>query len=218
MKSIPAPQAVIFDWDNTLIDNWGAITDALNKVRAMNGLETWTVPEARVKSARPLRVSFPEWFGDKWEAMRDIFYDRFYAVHIEQLVVMKGAPELLECLHNASIPMFIVSTKKNEILNKEVDHLGWRPFFKAIIGSMDCERDKPDRMPVDVALSSVGMKADDPAVWFVGDTHADVECSLRSGCTPVLVGDIASARGLGIRLHFFDCNTLKNWINNYTYT
>ena len=218
MKNIPAPQAVIFDWDNTLIDNWGAITDALNKVRAMHGLETWTVPEARVKSARPLRVSFPEWFGDKWESMRDIFYDHFYAVHIEQLMVMKGALELLTFLHEQKIPMFIVSTKKNEILNKEVDHLGWRPFFKAIIGSMDCERDKPNRMPVDCALASVGMKADDPAVWFVGDTHADVECSLRSGCTPVLVGDIGVAQGLGLRLHFFDCNALKNWINNYTYT
>ncbi len=210
--SLPFPQAVVFDWDNTLIDNWDAITEALNKVRAMSGLETWTTPQARVKSARPMRVSFPEWFGDAWEARRDIFYAHFEAVHIERLRVMAGAPELLAVLDARGIPMFIVSTKKNSLLNKEIDHLGWRRYFKAIVGALDCPRDKPDRMPVDHALAAAGLKADNPAIWLVGDTHADVECALRSGCTPVLVGDSAYAASLGIRASFPDCHALVEWM------
>lgn len=209
---IPFPQAVLFDWDNTLIDNWDAITEALNKVRAMSDLETWTTPQARVKSARPLRVSFPEWFGDAWEARRDIFYAHFEAIHIEKLKIMAGAAELLTALDARAIPLFIVSTKKNVLLNKEIDHIGWRPYFKAIVGALDCPRDKPDRMPVDHALSMVGLKADNTANWFVGDTHADVECALRSGCTPVLMGGPAYAASLGIRASFPDCLTLRRWL------
>ena len=27
---LPAPKAILFDWDNTLVDNWATIADALN--------------------------------------------------------------------------------------------------------------------------------------------------------------------------------------------
>lgn len=211
----PFPKAIVFDWDNTLVDNWAAITAALNKVRAMHGLETWTVDEAMVKSARPLRVSFPEWFGDKWESMSDIFYEHFRSVQLETLQVKEGAEALLRWLQEAGIPAFVVSTKKNTLLNMELDHLGWRPLFKRVVGSLDCKQDKPHRMTVDYALDAVGIEADNPAVWFVGDTHADVECALRSGCTAVIVGKKAYAEELGIRLHFFDCKQLKKWLYNW---
>ena len=31
------PRAVLFDWDNTLVDNWATITEALNAARAAGG-------------------------------------------------------------------------------------------------------------------------------------------------------------------------------------
>lgn len=211
----PFPIAVGFDWDNTLIDNWEAITEALNKVRAMNGLETWTVPEARVKSARALRVSFPEWFGDKWEAIRDIFYTHINAVHIERLRVMPGAAELLAWLQEQGIPMFVVSTKKNKLLQAECSHLGWNSYFSRLIGSLDLPKDKPHRLPVDEALSSINLKADNPAVWYVGDTHADVELALNSGITPVFVGNLQQGERLGVKLNFSDCTNLKTELNKW---
>lgn len=205
----PFPSAVIFDWDNTLIDNWDAIAEALNKVRALNGLETWTVPEARLKSSRALRVSFPEWFGDKWEEMRDIFYDHFHKIQIERLKVLPGAEELLLWLRDRNIPLFVVSTKKNILLRAEAQHLGWTDHFVSIIGSLDVPKDKPHRLSVDTALQKAGLKADTPAVWFVGDTHVDVECALRSGCTPVLVGNLQQGQKLGIKCNFSDCVMLR---------
>ena len=213
----PYPQAVIFDWDNTLIDNWDAITDGLNKVRALNGLETWSPEEARIKSARALRDSFPEWFGDKWQKMRDIFYEHFYAVHLEKLKVKSGAEELLSYLYEKDLPLFVVSSKKNVLLKKEVSHLGWDKFFTAVIGSLDVSKDKPNRMPVDYALSSLNMSADNPAVWMVGDTHVDVECALCSGCTPVLVGHLPLGTRLGVKLNFSDCFVLKTALNKWNY-
>lgn len=211
----PFPTAVIFDWDNTLIDNWDAIAEALNIVRAMNGLETWTVPEARLKSSRALRVSFPEWFGDKWEDMRDIFYEHFHKVQIERLKVLAGAEELLLWLRSHNIPLFVVSTKKNVLLRAEAAHLGWTDYFVAMLGSLDVPKDKPHRMPVDMALQRAGLTADNYSVWFVGDTHVDVECALRSGCTPVLVGNLQQGEKIGIKCNFSDCVMLKTALNKW---
>jgi phosphoglycolate phosphatase len=211
----PFPKAIIFDWDNTLVDTWPAITDALNKVRSLNGLDLWSVEEARVKSVRALRDSFPEWFGDKWEEMRDIFYEHIHAVHLDRLQPKEGAEALLSYLFQQNIPMFIVSTKKNVILIREVEHLGWTRYFKAIVGSLEIEKDKPHRMPVDFALATEGLVADNPEMWFVGDSHADVECALASGVTPVLVGSLENGQKLGVRLRFSDCHYLKMGLNKW---
>jgi phosphoglycolate phosphatase-like HAD superfamily hydrolase len=45
------PAAVVFDWDDTLIDNWGAIRNALNAAFVAMGHETWTLAETRARSA-----------------------------------------------------------------------------------------------------------------------------------------------------------------------
>lgn len=208
-QKVKLPEAILFDWDNTLVDSWVAITDALNLTRSTYGLETWAVDEARVKSARALRDSFPEWFGDEWEKARDIFYARYHAVHAQLVRPIPGAEELLAFLHEGKIPLGIVSTKKNILLREEVENLGWNHYFRAIIGSMDAPKDKPDPAPAIMALSQMGIVWNNSRVWFVGDSHADVECALRSGCTPILIGPKEEAERLGIKGSFSDCIAMK---------
>lgn len=214
-SDLPCPTAIIFDWDNTLVDTWGTITAALNKVRALNGQEAWTIDEARFKSSRSLKVSFPEWYGNRWEEMRDVFYAHVEAVHLETLRIMPGAAELLLWLHERHMPMFVVSTKRNTLLRAEVVHMGWGGFFKAVVGSYDASRDKPDRAPVDMALAAINRTADDPYVWLVGDSDSDVICARNSGCTPVFIGEKAMAEKLGAKHYFSDCNTMKTALNKW---
>lgn len=206
MPSIP--RAVIFDWDNTLADNWGTITDAMNAARSLFGMDLWTEREVRARCVRALRDSFPEWFGEEWQRARDAFYDCFNKNHLERVRMMEGADSLLRFLHAHSIPLFIVSNKKNEALRKEVEALGWENLFVAVVGSLDAERDKPSRDPVDMALSRGGLMADDPDIWFVGDKDGDVECARASGCTPVFVHDVEEGEALDIDLNFSDCAAL----------
>ena len=51
------PRAVLFDWDNTLVDNWPTIHDALNATFEAMGHPTWTLAETRerVRASRPLQ-------------------------------------------------------------------------------------------------------------------------------------------------------------------
>ena len=43
---IGRPRALLFDWDNTLVDNWDVITDAMNAVYDAFGMPRWTIEEA----------------------------------------------------------------------------------------------------------------------------------------------------------------------------
>ena len=60
---LPPPAAIIWDWDNTLVDGWAAIAGGLNAAFAAFGLPLWTTEEVRGRVRRSLRESFPEMFG-----------------------------------------------------------------------------------------------------------------------------------------------------------
>lgn len=181
------PRAILFDWDNTLVDNWPVITAALNETfQAMGHPRRWSVDEARARVVRSLRDSFPPLFGPRWEEARDYFYAAFEARHLEALTPLPGAQDLLVQLSGMQVPAALVSNKTGRFLRAEVAHLGWGGFFIAQIGAQDAERDKPDPAPVHLALAGTGI-APGPDVWFVGDTAADMDCARASGCRAVLV-------------------------------
>jgi phosphoglycolate phosphatase len=208
MKKISFPRAVIFDWDNTLIDAWGAVVDSVNAVRGEFGQEPLTRAAVIENSSRSARNLFRDWYGDKWPRAHEIFYGRYQKAHLAHVRALPCVPELLRWFESRDVPSFVVSNKRGDILRQEAEHLGWTGTFKAMVGSMDAPRDKPDRAPVDLALGYAGLKADDPLIWFVGDTHADVECARNAGCTPVLVHNPDEAMRMGVDLSFSGCQGL----------
>ena len=184
----PAPSAILFDWDNTLVDNWGAIHEALNLTLAAMGQQIWTYEETRLRVQRSLRDSFPEMFGDRWQEARDIFYRSFAEVHLKTLRPMPGADTLLEKLAASGIYLAVVSNKTGQYLRLEAAHLGWDKHFRRLVGATDAPKDKPAVEPVDMALADSGITRG-PAVWFVGDGAVDVECARNAGLSAILVGD-----------------------------
>jgi len=205
----PFPRAMIFDWDNTLIDAWGAVTHAMNTVRAAFGQEpSFTNEAVKRHSARSARALFLDWYGEEWKKAHEIFYGTYEKEHINNIKPLDGSAEILAWLEKREIPAFVVSNKRGDILREEAGHLGWSGFFRAVIGSLDAPRDKPERDPVDMALGRAGMEADDPAIWFVGDTRGDVACARNAGCTPVLVNNPAEAGVLQVEMAFSSCREL----------
>ncbi|NTU76824.1 MAG: HAD family hydrolase [Alphaproteobacteria bacterium] len=208
------PRAVVFDWDHTLVDTWGVITESLNAVRRKFGQELWTEEEARQRSQRALRESFPDWYGKDWEKARDIFYTSYRQSHLDLIKAMPGADELLRFLAGVGVPLFAVSNKNGRDLRLEADKLGWGDYFVALVGATDAAKDKPARDPVDLVLGKGGLKADDLTIWFVGDKPIDVECARHAGLTPVLVGNPEDAALLDVGLSFSDCHALRDLLYN----
>jgi phosphoglycolate phosphatase len=184
--SFRRPKAIVFDWDNTLIDSWSSIHDAQNHTLAHFGLKPWSLEETRRRVRGSMRDSYPELFGNRWREAGEIFYARFAARHLETLTPLPDAGEMLAELSAAGIYLAVVSNKKGDYLRQEANHLGWSRFFGRIVGAFDAARDKPSVEPVDLALSGSGITRG-LDVWFAGDADIDMECAEKSGCLAVLL-------------------------------
>ena len=214
----PFPKALVFDWDNTLVDSWGAIGAAMNYTRQAMGLPIWTPEEVRRNCTRAARESFPEWFGAEWKKAYDIYYQGFDEERRRrQISVLPGAHELLLWLKQNSIPSFVVSNKRGDYLRLEAERLQWQDLFVALAGAQDAPRDKPAREHVDYALNHNGMTPDS-SVWFVGDSETDILCARNAGCTPVLIGGEEEAARLSVSLVFSDCKGLQRLLYTYSNT
>ncbi len=206
------PRAVIFDWDNTLVDSWGAISEAINHTRAKFGLQTWTREEILRNCMRSARQSFPDWFGERWQEAWTEYYAYFAQVR-QRMGILKahGATELLIWLTEKEIPAVVVSNKSGQYLRIEAEQLGWSKYFAALVGAHDAPVDKPAREHADCALIQVGIDAG-PDVLFIGDSEIDVACARNAGCTPVLIGLAEDAKAHNVDLYFSDCMGVLEWL------
>jgi phosphoglycolate phosphatase len=184
----PKPRAILFDWDNTLVDSWATIHEALNLVMAAMDKPAWSLADTKEKVRLSLRESFPLYFGTQWEKARAIYLDKFQAIHLDRLTPLSGREAMLQGLKGQGLYLGVVSNKTGDLLRREVARLGWTDLFGRIVGAGDCPADKPACDPVHLALSDSSVAAGEE-VWFVGDTAVDMECAVNSGCVPVLLGD-----------------------------
>ncbi|MDP9127638.1 MAG: HAD family hydrolase [Pseudomonadota bacterium] len=204
------PRAVIFDWDNTLIDSWPLILRSMNRTLADCGRPTWSLDEVKARSTYAAKEYFPHLFGKAWEDALARYYTHYAAERsAEAPIPLPGARGLLDWLQTKSIPAFVVSNKRGDYLRQEASSLGWDNLFVALVGANDTAKSKPARDPVDLALSKGGLKAG-MHVWFVGDTEVDMTCAHNAGCTAVWLGSEGSGEKPGRRPSFASCSDLQH--------
>ena len=101
--SLPAPRALLFDWDNTLVDTWVVIHHALKVTLAAMGHRPWTLEETRARVRASARDRFPILFGARADEAMEIFYRTFESDHLQTLREREGAGELLRELREKGI-------------------------------------------------------------------------------------------------------------------
>lgn len=185
---LKAPKAIIFDWDNTLVNTWPVIHEALNKTFQHMGAEPWTIDTVKQRVARSMRDSFPHIFGEKWQEAGEIYQSCFRAIHLDRLEELPGAESTLAWLSAKPVHLAVASNKKGINLRKEVEHIGWNQYFGKVIGADDTPKDKPAPEPVHAALAGSNIIAG-PEVWFIGDSAIDMECAHITGCVPIFYGE-----------------------------
>ncbi len=185
-RAVTRPCAIVFDWDNTLVDTWEVIGEALNRTLTRYGLDRWSVAEVRERVRRSMRESFPVLFGAAWKEAGDHFLNAYAELHLARLRPLPGAEDLLRDMKAAGIPCVVVSNKTGPFLREEVEHLRWENLIVKAIGAGDAALDKPAADPVRLALMPCCVDPG-PHVWLVGDTDVDLECAAHAGCTGVLL-------------------------------
>ncbi len=185
--SLRKPVAVIFDWDNTLVNTWPIIHDALNATFKDMGTPLWELSETKQRVRKSMRDSFPEIFGERWEKAGEMYQQYYRSSHLNKLEALPLAEEVLKEVRRLGLYNVVVSNKKGVPLREEVKHIGWDGYFDCVVGAHDAAKDKPHGEPVIMAFAKSHIK---PAsdVWFIGDSEIDLECAMNTGCTGVLYG------------------------------
>jgi phosphoglycolate phosphatase len=188
------PVAILWDWDNTLVDGWAAIEAGLNAAFRAFSLPEWDRATVLARVRKSLPESFPPMFGAEWERARDIFYATVRSCHLDVLHPMPGAPQAIAAA-GAVAPQAVVSNKQGALLRAEAAHLGWAGRFGTLVGAGDASADKPAAAPLLLALERLGVPAS-PRVWYIGDTVLDMQAARAAGCRAVLLGDAAHDGGV----------------------
>ena len=162
-----SPDAILFDWDNTLVDTWPVITEALNAALSSFDQEPWSLDEARKRVRLSMRDSFPKLFGEKWEDAAKIFYEHYGKIHKNFVKPIDGIPEMLEELHRSDIYLSVVSNKCGVYLRREVQHLHWAKYFKKLVGATQQLESVGNRV-----LTSMGCKESTKQILV----HFDGKC------------------------------------------
>lgn len=215
---LPAkPRAILFDWDNTLVDTWPVIHDAMNHTFDAFDMPHWTMTDIKTRVRKSMRDSFPGLFGADWERAGKVFFGRFREIHKERLAVLDGAEDLLKALTEDGIHLSVVSNKTGGYLREEINHLGWDRFFVKAVGATDAERDKPDPIVIDQALQGSGIRAGE-GVWMVGDSDIDLECGHNAGCVAILIRKeppkVDEFGKFPPNHHFENCYSFCNFVKN----
>lgn len=185
--TLPKPAAIIFDWDNTLVDTWPMIHTALNMTMRYMEHPEWSFEKVKSNVTKSMRDSFPELFKDRWEEAAQHYQQSYRAIHLETIKPLEGAEQMLQRAATQAT-LGIVSNKRGDSLRKELAHLGWDKYFATAVGSGDAAHDKPAGDPVWMALAAMDIPRTAP-VWFIGDTVVDIECAKNIGATAILYGD-----------------------------
>jgi len=209
------PHAIIFDWDNTLIDSWETIHEALVMTFEKMGRKPWTLVETKSRVSHSLKNSFPNLFGPRWDEARKIYLDSYAAIHLARIAPIAGAAALLRELHAKGFHLAVVSNKTGASLRTEAAHVGWSGYFARLVGAGDASHDKPDPAGFRLALEGSGITLG-RGVWYVGDTALDMESARAAGTTGVLLGEPhGSAEDLAKfppDLRFPGCDSLRQFL------
>lgn len=183
------PAALVFDLDGTLVDSRPDIATAANRLRRDYGLPplaeatvgTMVGEGARVLVDRALAPIPPDL--DRSRALAR-FLAHYAAVCTVATRPYDGVEELL-AVASRRWPLALLTNKPIAMTSTLVDHLGWRRYFRIVVGGDSLAFRKPDGRSLEHVARELGVAAE--RVLLVGDSRIDLETANAAGAAFVWV-------------------------------
>ncbi|MGE5407901.1 MAG: HAD family hydrolase [Syntrophothermus sp.] len=182
-------EAVVFDWDGTLVDSKRALIASFRETTAeVIGEPFPTAPEdvERMIQVRG-REAFEEIAGgdpDLLERIEEVFH-RVYVARQTTIQPFPGALETLARLRGAGHRLGVATSKARIRLDLEAERTGIGALIDVSISGDEVEAAKPDPEQVAAAIAALG--ADPARTLYVGDGPNDVLAGRGAGAVTVAV-------------------------------
>lgn len=174
-----AVKALLFDFDGTLLNTNELIIQTFMHV--LN--ERFPGQFSPKDCSKFIGPSLKQTFNDIAPGEEEALIAKYRAWNIEHHdELVSQYPDVvstLEQLKAQGIRLAIVSTKRNDTIDRGLSILGATHLFDVRIGTDDVHNVKPDPEPVLLALERLGINKDDAIM--IGDNSHDIEAGHRAG-------------------------------------
>lgn len=171
--------ALLFDFDGTLMDTNELIIQTFQHVLGSRYPGKYERADILPFLGPTLQETFDSIDSERTEELIADYRAWNTSMHDELASEFDGVSETLRLLKAAGMKMAIVSTKRNDILLRGVGLLEADGVFEVIIGMDDVTKTKPDPEPILLALSRLGVNADE--ALMIGDNYHDIEGGKNAG-------------------------------------
>jgi HAD superfamily hydrolase (TIGR01509 family) len=184
------PQAVVFDMDGTLIDNypfhlkaWGLICEKYGAPRSEEAIirDLHGTNFEVCKNFFGPDVTFEE--SERIGQEKEALYREIYKPHIQPV---DGLIELLETLNQCNIPMAVGTMGNKANADFTLDTLDIRHYFSAVHTAEEVSKGKPD--PEIFTKCLVSLNTGDlqgEKLWIFEDTSSGIKAAINAGGTPI---------------------------------
>lgn len=173
-------QAVLFDFDGTLIDSYPGITASVNHVRSLHGLPPLSESQVRPHVGRGPALLLRDTVGVGTTEENVAAYCAHHPTVLrEGTRLLPGAAESLATLSQRGYRLGICSNKPVAFTRELVRILGVDSYLCLLLGPEDVGRPKPAPDMLLAALPRMGLAAHQ--VLYIGDMVVDIETARAAG-------------------------------------
>lgn len=183
-------RGVLLDLDGTLLDTAPDMADALNRLRADEGLEN--LPFERIRphvshgALRLIRIGFGDPEPERFESLRGRYLDIYRQGLANRTRLFDGFDEVLATLERSGIPWGVVTNKPGWLTVPLLEQLGLASRSACIVAGDTLPERKPHPLPL---LHAAGLLGLEPrACLYLGDAERDVQAARNAGMIPLVAG------------------------------
>ncbi len=190
MSPRPAPSAVLFDLDGTLLDTAMDMAAALNCLRQEQGQPALPFEQVRPHvshgAPRLLKLAFGEPDGERLAILRKRFLDLYRANIAVHTRVFDGFDLVLEEIEAARMPWGIVTNKPGWLTLPLLEATGFSRRAACIISGDTLPERKPHPGQLLHAARLLNIEAG--TCIYLGDAERDVQAARSAGMIPLVAG------------------------------
>lgn len=185
--------AVLFDFDGTLVDSAPDFIDALNRLLAELGRAPVAYEDFRHLAgdgAKRLLERVHEAHGEtlaeaELAALVQRLIGYYYEVMTQKSRPFPGVVDILDTLRAAEVALGICTNKGDRSTRQLLDHFEIADRFGAVLCADTVTAKKPDPLHLEEAMALLGSTAD--RTVMVGDSATDVKAARAAGVRVVAV-------------------------------
>lgn len=171
--------AVLFDFDGTLLDTNELIIQTFQTVFDRHFPGQYGREEILPFLGPTLQETFGMLAPDQIEPLSFEYREWNQAHHDAYVKEFPGISEMLEKLQQAGVRIAIVSSKRNEMIERGLPFIAARGAIEVVIGLDDVTYAKPNPEPIRLALERLGVSPQD--ALMVGDNYHDIVGGQQAG-------------------------------------